>query len=147
MARRGTRRAGWFLASGHHGPSALKSDLIRGGRLAEGPGEWVEKDAFVLPLLPPKLNVDPMFASLLHCAAFLEFSGDEVVDPDSAIEAMEQVSTYLGSLEPDEVETLSTQMERIVRHAKQEKWPEDLVDFLTDFLENFGVVGDEDEED
>ena len=115
--------------------------------MAEGPGDWVEKDSFVLPLLPPKLNVDPLFASLLHCAAFLEFSGDDVVDPDSAIEAMEQVSTYLGSLEPDEVETLSTQLERIVRHAKQEKWPEDVVDFLTDFIENFGAgEGDEDEE-
>ena len=116
--------------------------------MAEGPGDWVEKDSFVLPLLPPTLNVDPLFASLLHCAAFLEFSGDDVVDPDSAIEAMEQVSTYLGSLEPDEVETLSTQLERIIRHAKQEKWPEDVVDFLTDFIENFGAgEGDEDEED
>ena len=116
--------------------------------MAEGPGDWVEKDSFVLPLLPPKLNVDPVFASLLHCAAFLEFSGDDVVDPDSAIDAMEHVSTYLGSLEPDEVETLSTQLERIVRHAKQDTWPEELVDFLTDFLENFGAgSSDEDEED
>ena len=54
--------------------------------MTEGPGDWVEKDAFVLPPL--------------------------------------------------------------VRHAKQEKWPEDVVDFLTDFLENFGAGGDdEDEED
>ena len=51
----------------------------------EGPGEWVDKEAFVMPLLPESLDVDPQFAALFHMAAFLELSGDEAVDPDWAV--------------------------------------------------------------
>ena len=55
------------------------------------------------------------------------------------------LSTYLGSLEPDEIESLGTQLERVVRHAKREKWPEDVIEFLADFLENFGVGNDDED--
>jgi hypothetical protein len=63
--------------------------------MAESPGEWVHKHAFVMPLLPASLRVDPAFAALLHVTAFLELSGDEAVDPDRAVEAMEQIAHYL----------------------------------------------------
>lgn len=56
---------------------------------------WVRKDAFVMPLLPPDLGVDPLVAALLHVTAFLELSGDDAVDPDWAVEALEHVGHYL----------------------------------------------------
>ena len=35
--------------------------------------------------------------ALLHTAAFLELSGDESVDPDAAVQALEQMSQHLRS--------------------------------------------------
>jgi hypothetical protein len=110
----------------------------------EGP-EWVDKDAFVLPPLPIELNVDPVFGSLLHCMAFLELSGDEAVDPDWAVEAMEHVAWYLQHLSSSDAARLQQQLDRIVIYASEQNWPAEVIGFLTKFLENCGVVeADED---
>jgi hypothetical protein len=111
--------------------------------MSEGP-EWVEKDAFVMPELPATLKVDPLLAALLHMAAFLELSGDELVDPDWAVEAMEHVGYYLQRLPADRFEAIRSQTAKVARHARNGKWPPDAVEFLEQFMENFGV-GEADE--
>ena len=40
--------------------------------------------------------------ALLHVAMFLEFSDDDVVDPDAAVAQMEQMAASLSSLGPPE---------------------------------------------
>lgn len=110
--------------------------------MAEGPGDWVDKDAFVLSVLPPELRIDPILCALLHCAAFLELSGDETVDPDWAVEALEHVAHYLGRLSPEAIAAVQAQLEQIATYAKSQQWPSEVVDFIADFLVNCGI-GDE----
>ena len=112
--------------------------------MADDPGEWIEKDAFVMPELPAELKIDPGIAALLHITAFLELSGDGVVDPDAAVEAMEQVGHYLTQLSPSEVKAVREQISRVAKHARKSKWGEEAIEFFADYLDNFGV-GDEDE--
>jgi hypothetical protein len=107
--------------------------------MADGPGEWVEKDAFVMPELPAALNVDPVVAALLHVTAFLELSGDGAVDPDAAVEAMESVGYYLRQLPTERVEAIREQVGRVAEHARKKKWGAEAVEFFTDYLDNVGV--------
>jgi hypothetical protein len=111
--------------------------------MGDGPGEWVGKDAFVMPLLPAALRVDPAVAALLHVTAFLELSGDESVDPDWAVEAMEHVAHYLQQLPADRVEALRDQVGRVAAYARQENWGPEAVEFFAEYLENFGIGDDE----
>ncbi len=105
----------------------------------EGPVRWVPKTAFVMPEIPPELQVDPVLASLLHCMAFLELSGDDTVDPDWAVEAMEHVAHYLGRLTEAEVGQVARQLASAAGYAHRKGWPERLVDFLEEFPEHCGV--------
>lgn len=106
----------------------------------------VAKGAFVMPTLPHSLKLDPLLASLLHTVSFLEFSDDDTVDPDWAVEAMESVGYYLQKLTPRQIADVKSQLSRIVAYAKKKKMPEDFVEFLDAFLENAGVGGTEDDE-
>jgi hypothetical protein len=93
-----------------------------------------------MPVLSASLKVDPLVAALLHVVAFLELSGDQAVDPDWAVEAMEHVAHYLRQLSAERVEALREQVERVADHARKEKWGTDAVEFFVKFLENFGIV-------
>ena len=114
--------------------------------MTEGPGRWVPKDAFVMPLLPTSLKIDPVVASLVHCVAFLELSGDDAVDPDWAVEAMEHVGAYLQRMSADQAEDVARQLGAIATNARLQKAPPEFVEFLERFLENFGVGGETAEE-
>ena len=105
---------------------------------------WVAKAAFVMPVLPELLNIDPIVAGYLHMLAFLELSEDEAVDPDWAIEAMEHVGYYVGQLSPKARATLADQAARVAAHARKEKWGQEAVEFFEGFMENFGI-GEDDE--
>jgi hypothetical protein len=94
--------------------------------------------------LPKSLNIDPVLAALLHLAAFLELSGDDTVDPDWAVEAMEHVVHYLHRLPAGQVETLREQIGQVAEHARKEKWDQAVAEFFAQFLENF-VIGEDDE--
>jgi hypothetical protein len=105
---------------------------------------WVGKDAFVMPVLPKSLKVDPVVAAFLHLAAFLELSGDETVDPDWAVEAMEHVGHYLQQLSDEQVERLREQTGRVSKYGRKKKWGKEEISFFEEFLENFGI-GEDDE--
>jgi hypothetical protein len=104
---------------------------------------WVKKDAFVMPVLPKSLQVDPVVASLLHLAAFLELSGDDSVDPDWAVEAMEHVGHYLQQLPTDRVGPLRQQIDRVAEYGRKKKWSQETVNYFDEFLENFGIGEEE----
>src|SRR5262245_2697064 len=88
----------------------------------DGKIRWVKKDAFVMPILPESLRVDPLVAGFLHMLAFLELSGDDTVDPDWAVEAMEHVGFYLERLPPDRRAALEEQVGWVAAHARKKKW-------------------------
>jgi hypothetical protein len=104
---------------------------------------WVKKDAFVMPVLPKSLKVDPVVAGFLHMMAFLELSGDDTVDPDWAVEAMEHVGYYLQQLPADQIAPLREQVNRVAEYARKKKWGKDAVKFFSEFLENFGIGVDD----
>jgi hypothetical protein len=110
--------------------------------MAKPPGRWVKKSAFVMPLFPESIQVDPVLAALVHCSAFLELSEDDAVDPDAAIEAMEHVSAYLSRLPEDRVAELRAALTQLAEHSRKQGGPEDLQAFLDDFVETLGIVDD-----
>jgi hypothetical protein len=105
----------------------------------DGPGRWVDKTAFVMPLLPLGLKVDPVLAALLHCMAFLELSGDDAIDPDWAVEVMEYVAGYLQRLSVAEVEAVRAQLAAVSAYAREQGAPDTFITFVDGFLEACGV--------
>ena len=105
----------------------------------DGPGRWVHQTAFVPPLLPLGLKVDPVLAALLHCMAFLELSGDDTVDPDSALEVMEYVAGYLQRLPVAETGAVRRQLAAVSLYAREQGAPDAFTAFVDGFLEACGV--------
>jgi hypothetical protein len=107
------------------------------------PGDWVQKTAFVMPVLPAALGVDPILAALLHCLSFLDLSEDEAVDPDCAVEAMEHAAAYLQRLAPGDAARAKTQLAAASDWARTQGSDERLTQFLDRFLDDCGVSGDQ----
>ena len=102
------------------------------------PGVWADKTAFVMPLIPEELHIDPLFAGLLHCMAFLELSGDNDVDPDWAIEAMEHVSVYLQRLPHERQLDIASQLDRLAGWATASGQPK-FASYSREFLLSVNV--------
>lgn len=98
---------------------------------SDGKIRWVDKDAYVMPVLPESLDVDPLLAALLHVLCFLELSGDHSVDPDWAVEAMEHVAHYLTQLTPDAKASLREQIARVAAHAQEHGWSKQAVELFS----------------
>lgn len=80
--------------------------------------------------------------ALLNMASFIELSGDETIDPDSAVAALEQLACDLHDATPGEIEYLKAAIREQVGHLSSEaRTPDDQrkVDFLLNFLENLGI--------
>ena len=110
----------------------------------KGEVHWVPKGAFVMPLLPKSLGLDPLLSSLLHTVAFLEFSDDDTVDPDWAVEAMEHVGHYMQQMNSEQIGRVHDQLDRISAHLKKKKQPKQIVDFVATFLHAAGVIDEDD---
>ena len=107
----------------------------------DGPGRWVDKTAFVTPLLPLSLKVDPVLAALLHCMAFLELSGDDTVDADAALEVIEYVAGYLQRLSGPQAEEVRKQLAVVSLYAREQGSPEAFITFVDGFLDACGIAG------
>ena len=107
--------------------------------------EPTEDLSFMMPVVSEGLEVDPLLVALLHCAAFLDFADEELVDPDLATEILDHVALYVRRLSPERLEEIQAQLERLEEHASRAGWPEEMVEFVGDFLENCSSEeGDED---
>ncbi len=111
--------------------------------MTEGsPIEWIDKTAFLMPLLPAELRIDPVLAGLVHCMAFLELSGDEAVDPSWAVEAMEHVAAYLQRLSEPEAAAIAIQLHRISGHVRANGGSPEAISFIDQLLASCGVMGE-----
>jgi hypothetical protein len=99
----------------------------------------------IMPRVPAELGIDPILLALLHCAAFLDLASDDLVDPESAGEVLESLEIYVKRLPPDRLAQIQRELEKLEEWAEQSGWPEELVDFVADFLYSCGI-GDEDED-
>jgi hypothetical protein len=54
----------------------------------------VPEGAAVFPVIPPELGVHPLLLAVLHAVVFLEGSGEEIVEPSAAEEALDHLAIY-----------------------------------------------------
>jgi hypothetical protein len=99
----------------------------------------VPDGAAVFPLIPAELGVHPLLLAVLHSVVFLDGSDDEIVHPDAAAEALEYLAGYLQRLEGAELQRVQQDLQVLTALARQEEWPRPMVQFLRDFLSNYGV--------
>jgi hypothetical protein len=98
----------------------------------------------LMPVVPEELGIDPLLLSLVHCAAFLDLAADDVVDPDAAGDVLENLEVYFKRLAPARLAEIDEQLERLSEWAESAGWPEELVDFVADFLYSCGVADEDD---
>jgi hypothetical protein len=99
----------------------------------------VPEGAAVFPVIPPELGVHPLLLAVLHAVVFLEGSGEEIVEPSAAEEALDHLAIYLQRISDAELRRVREDLETLAAFARQEKWPKEQVRFLKDFLADFSV--------
>jgi len=99
----------------------------------------VPEGAAVFPLIPAELGVHPLLLAMLHTVVFLDGSEAHVVDPDAAAEALEYIAGYLQRLSGPELQRVREDVQTLLVFARQEKWSKGEVQFLKNFLTDFGV--------
>jgi hypothetical protein len=105
----------------------------------------VPDGAAVFPAIPPDLGVHPLLLAVLHATVFLAGSDEEIVQPDAADEAVQQIAEYLTRLEGDDLRRVQEDMTCLTAYARQERWPRGLVQSLKSFLADLGVEPDTEE--
>jgi hypothetical protein len=103
----------------------------------------VPEGAAVFPLIPEELGVDPLLLAALHAAVFLVGSDEDVLHPAAAEEALHYLVTYLQRLSGPRLRKVQEDLEVLAAHARDEQWPKGDIDFLKNFLGEFGVGGGE----
>src|SRR5262249_45881178 len=99
----------------------------------------VPEGAAVFPLIPPELGVHPLLLAVLHAVVFMQGSESDIVNPDAAAEQMEYIAGYLQRLSGPELQRVREDLETLAGFAKEEGWDADAVQFVKDFLSDFGV--------
>ena len=98
----------------------------------------VPQGGFHLPELPEKLGIDPILAGLLHMACFMELSGEDAVDFDESVSALEVMSSYLQRLTRARCNEIEEQLRRVASYAKRHGWEARAAKFIRNLLQNAG---------
>jgi hypothetical protein len=104
-----------------------------------GDGKEVPEGAAVFPLIPPELGVHPLLLAVLHAMVFLAGSENEVLNSEAALETIGYMAGYLQRLSGADLDRVRADLQCLVEHARQEKWPKAEVEFLQTFLADCGV--------
>ena len=80
--------------------------------------------------------------ALVESAAFIELSGDEVIDPDSAVQALESIAHSLGAASEEEKNALLEYCRKKAAALAGAKNEPDVKrrDFYLEFGENIGLI-------
>ena len=99
----------------------------------------VPEGAAVFPTIPAELGVHPLLLAVLHAVVFLEGSGADVVNSSAAQEQLEVIAAMLQRLGENELRRVREDMATLVGYAKHEKWDKGSIQFLKNFLDDYGV--------
>ena len=102
-------------------------------------------EAFIMPLIPEELDIDPVLLALLHASTFVELSGNETVELQDAVRAMEYITYYLHRMPREQIRHIQSQLDRIVEFGKEHDLGHEFIEFVSAFLTNAFI--DEDEDD
>jgi predicted RNA-binding protein with EMAP domain len=88
-----------------------------------------------------EIKMKALARAILNLSAFLELSSDDIVDPDSALQALEQLSNDLKQATPGELEYLKAAIRQEIVEIGDERTPEQQhrIEFFLDFMENLGL--------
>jgi hypothetical protein len=103
------------------------------------PANEVPDGAAVFPVIPAGLGIHPLLLAVLHAVVFFDGSAEDVVNDAAADEALQYIATYLQRLEEPELKRIREDIECLLAYARQEKWPNEEVEFLKSFLRDYGV--------
>ncbi|MBN2195688.1 MAG: hypothetical protein JW751_22900 [Polyangiaceae bacterium] len=112
---------------------------------SEQNGRHEANDVTVMPVVPDSLGVSPLLLALLHVASLLDFADDETVEADAANGALEHVELYVQRLTTAQLEAIQADLDRIEEFGAEHGWPEEVTDFVADFLYNCGLGDEEDD--
>ena len=81
--------------------------------------------------------------ALVNAAAYLELTGEDGVDPESALQALEEIAYNLSYCTAEEKKVLAEVLADM-RAAELQNGPRpEMLDFLDTFLTSFGLAGEE----
>jgi hypothetical protein len=103
------------------------------------PQHEVPDGAAVFPLIPAELGVHPLLLATLHAVVFFDGSAEDVVSDAAADEALQYIATYLQRLQEPELKRIREDLECLLAYARQEEWPPEGIEFLKNFLRDYGV--------
>jgi hypothetical protein len=86
------------------------------------------------------MNEHLMRAIIQH-AAFLELSGDDVVDPDAAVRELEGLAATLKRLSSSERNAFAEFTNRYADSEQKKGQTEEYVNFVRSFPEGIGLIG------
>ena len=78
-------------------------------------------DGSSLGSVPDAIHI-ALIESLLGCLAFLEHGGDDVIDPDAAVRAMENMAHPLMSLPESDRAALVAMIQQVAAAAPDDGW-------------------------
>ena len=104
-----------------------------------GPNSEVPEGAAVFPLIPAELGIHPLLLATLHAVVFFDGSAEDVVNDAAADEALQYLSTYIQRLQGAELKKIREDVDCLLTFARQEKWPNEEVEFLRTFLQDYGA--------
>jgi len=108
----------------------------------ESEGEILDGVAF-FPEIPADLNIHPLWLATVHAIVFIAGSGEQIVHPGAAEEALQTIAEYLQRIEGDNLRRIQEDMECLIGYARQEKWPKGFIQSLKTFLEDLGIEANE----
>ena len=77
--------------------------------------------------------------ALVDAAAFLELSGDDVVDPDSAVGAMEMIISDLAGCTQEEKSAIAEAAATAASESKNSGSSAEMIQFYENFINNCGL--------
>jgi hypothetical protein len=85
--------------------------------------------------------------ALINAAAFLELSGDKVLDPEMALQALEEIAYHLSHGTEEEKNVVAEVLAEM-RATELESDPRpEVLEFLDTFLTSFGLAGADEAEE
>ncbi len=105
----------------------------------EPSGAEVPEGAAVFPEIPAELGINPLLLAVIHSAVFLSGSDAHIVEPQAADEALQYIGAYLDRLDGAALRQAGEDAECLLRFARQEKWPRQLLEALKNLLDDLGI--------
>jgi hypothetical protein len=103
------------------------------------PERSVPEGAAVFPQIPPELGVHPLLLAVIHATVFLAGSDDDLVNAEAADEAIECMAEYLQRLRGVQLRQVREDMECLVKYARRQHWPKQLVRAVQTFLTDYRI--------